>query len=184
MTTLLTSRLLLSPLRLEDAPAVFAYRSDPEVARYQGWEPPAIDDVRRFIEELARVAPNMPGTWLQLGIRLRDGGHLIGDLGLHFPAERDAEAEIGVTVAPAHQGKGYAAEALCGAFGYLFDDLGKHRVIASVDPRNTPSMRLMARLGMRQEALHRESLWFKGAWADDAIFAILQWEWQAIQSHE
>lgn len=181
---LATPRLLLSPLRLEDAPAVFAYRSDPEVARYQGWEPPAIDDVRRFIEELASVAPNTPGTWLQLGIRLRDAGTLVGDVGLHFPAGRDAEAEIGVTVAQAYQGRGYAAEALRAALAYLFGDLGKHRVIASVDPRNTPSMRLMARLGMRQEALHRESLWFKGAWADDAIFAMLQWEWQAMQSHE
>ena len=184
MTTLVTPRLLLSPLRLADAPAVYAYRSDPEVARYQGWEPAAIDDLHRFIRELEDIVPGTPGTWYQLGIRLRDDETLIGDLGLHFPAGRDAEAEIGVTLAPAHQGKGYAAEALRGALAYLFDDLGKHRVIASVDPRNTPSMRLMARLGMRQEALHRESLWFKGAWADDAIFAMLQREWQALGPHE
>jgi RimJ/RimL family protein N-acetyltransferase len=36
----------------------------------------------------------------------------------------------------------------------------------------------MQRLGMRQEALLRENLWFKGAWADDIVFAILEREWK------
>jgi RimJ/RimL family protein N-acetyltransferase len=31
---------------------------------------------------------------------------------------------------------------------------------------------------MRQEAHFRESLWFKGEWADDVVFAILESEWQ------
>ena len=38
-------------------------------------------------------------------------------------------------------------------------------------------MALLRRVGMRQEAHFRESLWFKGEWADDVVFAILQSEW-------
>lgn len=59
----------------------------------------------------------------------------------------------------------------------LFDTLGKHRVSCSVDPRNARSIALMERTGFRREAHHRESLWLKGEWCDDLIFAMLRREW-------
>ena len=34
-----TERLVLRALRADDAETMFAYRSDPEIMRYQGWEP-------------------------------------------------------------------------------------------------------------------------------------------------
>lgn len=43
---------------------------------------------------------------------------------------------------------GYATEALIAILDLLFVGLGKHRVIASVDPRNQASMALMQLLGM------------------------------------
>jgi RimJ/RimL family protein N-acetyltransferase len=61
--------------------------------------------------------------------------------------------------------------------GYLFGPLQRHRVFASVDPRNKASVALPQRVGMRQEAHVRESLWFKGQWADDVVFAVLAREW-------
>lgn len=62
--------------------------------------------------------------------------------------------------------------------GHLFA-LGKHRVIASTDPRDERSVALLRRVGFRLEAHHHESLWFKGAWADDLIFAMLRRDWAA-----
>lgn len=61
----------------------------------------------------------------------------------------------------------------------VFGPLGKHRVTASVDLRNEPSLRLLRRVGMRQEAHFRENLLFKGEWADDVVFAVLRSEWLA-----
>ncbi len=61
--------------------------------------------------------------------------------------------------------------------GYLFGPTGQHRVFGSVDPRNTASVRLLESVGMRREAHFRESLWHKGEWVDDVIFAMLQTEW-------
>jgi RimJ/RimL family protein N-acetyltransferase len=173
-----TERLVLRPLRADDAEAMLVYRSDPEVARYQGWEPETLSDVSEFIAALVDVEPNTPGTWLQLAICLGSSGELIGDIGLHFPEGRDHEAEFGITLNPIHQGRGYAAEALRAALGYLFGSLGKHRVYGSADPHNEASLRLMERVGMRREAHFRESLWFKGGWADDVICAILEREWR------
>lgn len=153
-----------------------AYRADPGVARYQGWEAASVREVENFIRSLAELEPDSPGQWYQLGIALPDG-RLIGDCGLHTLHRDPRQAEVGITVAPAHQRRGYGVEVLTAVLGLLFDRLGKHRVIASVDPRNHASVALLGRVGMRLEAHHVEALWFKGAWADDLVFAMLRREW-------
>jgi RimJ/RimL family protein N-acetyltransferase len=172
-----TSRLLLRHLQLEDTEAVLSYRMDPEVARYQSWEPQSIEEVSAFIRTQQAVKINTPGTWFQLAITRVDNGQVIGDLGLHFPEGDERQSEIGFTLAPAYQGQGYASEAVRAVLTYLFETLKKHRVFASADPRNLSSIKLMQRVGMRQEGHLVESLWFKGAWADDVLFAILEKEW-------
>ena len=58
--------------------------------------------------------------------------------------------------------------------GHFLGPLGKHRVFASADPRNARSLALLERVGMRREAHFRESLWFKGEWVDDVVYAILE----------
>ena len=176
---LMTPRLVLRPLRLSDSAAVFAYRSDPAVARFQMWEPQDVKEVRSFIAGLLDREPDTPGTWYQLAITLRGCGALIGDCGLHFPMEGPDQVEVGITLAPAHQGQGYATEALEGVMAYLFVNLGKHRVYARVDPRNEASIALLERVGMRQEGHLRESVWVKGEWADDVIYALLENEWKS-----
>ncbi|MDE3211404.1 MAG: GNAT family N-acetyltransferase [Pseudomonadota bacterium] len=172
-----TPRLCLDALRAEDAEALFGYRADPAVSRYQGWRPASLAEVCDFIERQAHAPPEAPGRWVQRAIRRRDGGALIGDLGLHLPADADGAVEFGITIAPAWQGRGYAGEALREVFGQLFGPLGHRRVLASVDPRNAASMALLRSLGMRQEAHHRESLRLHGEWVDDVVFALLAREW-------
>lgn len=169
-----TKRLHLRPLQAADAEAVFRYRSDPEISRYQHWEPADLSEAERFIENNTKLAP---GHWLQLAICLNDNHELIGDCGLHFPRDRDHETELGISLAGEYQGIGYAAEALKAVIGHLFNELGKHRVYASVDPRNLPSVKLLERVGMRKEGHFKKSVWFKGAWADDLVYAVLDEEW-------
>ena len=173
------ARVFLRALRGDDADPMFAYRSDPEVMRYQGWEPRTIDEVRAFIAGLAYAQPYAPGTWYQLGIALRTTDELIGDCGVHVPAGEPCQAEFGITLARAHHGRGLASEALRALLSLLFDTLEKHRVFGSIDPRNARSIALVQRAGFRAEALHVQSVWFKGAWADDAVFAMLRSEWIA-----
>lgn len=174
---IVTAKLRIDDLRREDAPALFAYRSDPEVARYQGWKPAALADAERFIEAQLHVAPDTAGTWWQRAIRLRDDGALIGDLGLHFV---DADTvEFGISLAPARQHHGYARDALELALDFAFGGLRKHRVIASVDPRNAACVRLLEGLGLRREAHFRASLRDGDGWADDLVFAMLESEWLA-----
>ncbi|MDE2307081.1 MAG: GNAT family N-acetyltransferase [Xanthomonadaceae bacterium] len=147
---IVTARLRLDALRDEDADALFAYRADPAVARFQGWKPASVVDARRFIETQDGLAPDTPDTWWQRAIRLRDSGTLIGDLGLHFMD--DKAVEVGISLAPAHQRRGYAREALEVMLDFVFGGLRKQRVKAFVDPRNFMCMRLLEGLGMHRRA--------------------------------
>lgn len=173
-----SKRLYLRRLMASDAGNLFRYRSDPDVSRYQGWAPASESEALRFIEDQSNIEPGAVGRWFQLAICLRKDDSLIGDLGLHFPADDDRQAEFGISLDPAHQGHGYAAETLLAAMSYLFDSLGKHRVFCSVDPRNIASIAMARRLGMRQEAHFVKSLWFRNAWVDDVVFGLLQSEWR------
>ncbi|MEO8810583.1 MAG: GNAT family protein [Rhodanobacter sp.] len=180
---LATARLQIDALRPADAQALFACRADPEVARYQGWCPVDLAATGAFIDTQAQASSH---GWFQRAIRLREDGKLIGDLGVNLPQDARGSVEFGVSVATAHQGCGYAGEAVRALFAFVFGELGRHRIHASVDPRNLASMAMLRALGMRQEAHHSESLWFKGEWVDDVIFATLKHEWlaqQASRSH-
>jgi len=170
--------LSLSPLLPGDAAAFYEYRSNSEVARYQAWAPDSIADAARFINDQQSIIFDTPGTWSQLAIRRRESNLLIGDLGAHFPADAPHQVEVGFTVAPGHHRQGFGIEAVTGLLDYLFETLRKHRVFASVDPRNEPSIGLLQRIGMRQEAHFRESLLIHGEWVDDVVFGILESEWR------
>jgi RimJ/RimL family protein N-acetyltransferase len=170
-------RLQLRPLKPTDARALFAYRSLSEVYIYQSWNPAFEEEALSFILDQEGLEFDTPGTWYQLGITLLKTGALIGDCGLHFPSLDGCQVEIGITLAPAWWRKGYATETLTSLFDYLFTELGKHRVYASVDPRNQASSALMKRMGMREEGVFLRSVWCRGEWTDDAIYAILDEEW-------
>lgn len=169
-----TARLVLRRLVPADAGPLARYRSLPGVARYQSWEAFTPADAERLVAGQAALTPDTPGTWLQLAVTA--GGVVVGDCGLHFVDEK--QVELGVTLDPAHQGRGYAAEALRAVLGYLFGPLGKHRVVATIDARNAPAVALFARLGFRREGHYVRNVWFKGAWGDEFLFALLADEWR------
>lgn len=173
-----TERLVLRRFTSEDAENFFAYRADPAVSRYQNWKPKHVDEMRRFIAGQAELAMDTPDSWFQLAVCLRSGGTLIGDCGLHFPLNESWQAEIGYTIAPPYQRQGYGRESAQALLSYLFDILGKHRVYASVDPRNAASIAVLQRLGMRREAFFVASIREGEGWADDAVYALLAEEYR------
>jgi RimJ/RimL family protein N-acetyltransferase len=172
-----TDRLLLRKLEINDRDDFFTYRSLPEVYEYQSFMPKDLAEVDDFIRN-NQSNPNMPNTWFQLALIKRDGDVLIGDIGIHF-LEDNAQVEIGYTLAPSYQGKGYASEALKAVINYLFFDLKKHRISASVDPNNIKSIRLLEKLGMRKEAHFIKSYRMGDVWLDDCVYAMLKEEWKA-----
>jgi aminoglycoside 6'-N-acetyltransferase len=169
-----TERLTLRRFRPEDAAAFSAYRSVPEVARYQSWDAPfSLEKATATATRFSEGDPLAAG-WFQYAIDL--DGELIGDIGLNLH-ENLMQAEIGFTLAPAYQGKGYATEAVRGLLNHLFIERNLHRVSAECDARNLNSAALLRRLGFRDEGLRLSNTWFKGEWTDDLFFGLLRSDW-------
>ena len=172
-----TERLLLRPVKLDDAEAIFNYRSDSIENKYQGWVPKTINDVYDFVKNKVSSTIDLTGTWYQFIIIKKEQNELIGDIGIHFLDSDKKQVEIGCTLDKNYQGKGYAAEALMETINYLFDELSKHRIVTSIDPGNIKSIGLVERLGFRKEAHFKESILINGKWVDDLVYAILKDEW-------
>jgi RimJ/RimL family protein N-acetyltransferase len=175
--TITTDRLLLRKLEINDRDDFFRYRSLPEVYEYQSFMPKNVGEVDDFIRD-NHSNPNTPNTWFQLAIINKNEDVLIGDIGIHF-LEDDAQVEVGYTLAPSYQGKGYAIESLKAVIDYLFFNLKKHRITASVDPNNAKSIRLLEKLGMRKEGHFIKSFRMGDMWLDDCVYAMLEDEWKA-----
>ena len=181
-SSLPTRRLLLRRLQRADAQALCAYRSLPDVARYQSWEKFGPNDAARLLDDQQDRDIGIPGTWLQVAIVETETGQLIGDCGLHCLFDEPRQFEIGVTLSPDRQGQGYATEALECLLHYLFTALSARRISATTDALNAPSAALFRRLGFRQEAHHIEHREYKGNWTSEFVFALLAREWE-VRSH-
>jgi RimJ/RimL family protein N-acetyltransferase len=177
MLPLHSARLVLRRFNDADLQPFLAYRNDPEVARYQSWSACSLAEATEFIQQQKSGQPGVPGRWLQIAIALENSGLLIGDCAFQVHAKDERQATIGVTLATAYQGRGFAAESLTCLFDYLFRHMRLHRVVADTDPRNTRAWTLLEHLGMRREGHLIQSLWFKGSWADEYVYAVLKEDW-------
>jgi aminoglycoside 6'-N-acetyltransferase len=157
---IVTDRLVLRRFRAADLAAFVAYRSDPGVARYQGWDASfAMADAARFLAEQDAVALGTPGAWTQLAAADRVDGTLHGDCAACISADDPRSAEIGVTFAPASQGRGYATEALTALLATLSSDHGVDRVHAECHRRNGAVHALLERVGLRREGTTDDPDW-------------------------
>ncbi|MEM9862257.1 MAG: GNAT family protein [Myxococcota bacterium] len=175
----LTARLRLTRMGPSHAAAFAAYRAEPEVARFQSWGTFTREDADAFVQRQLGQHPDAPGQWFQFAIEEQDSGALLGDCALHTLASDPRLGEIGFTIAPAHQRRGVGFEAVSALLGYAFDERQKHRIEATTDVGNDASRALREKLGVRREAHHRKRVWFKGAWGDEYVYALLREEWRA-----
>ena len=174
---IVSQRLCLRQLLGDDAETLYFYRSSPKVNQYQCWRPESIEEVHDFIEKQTELLLDTPNIWFQLAICDKQSGAMLGDCGFRFFDQNACQAEIGFPIYPPYQQNGFAKETVKSMIGYLFFELTKHRVIASVDPRNIRSIRVLERVGLRKEAHFRKSFWFDNNWVDDVVYAILADEW-------
>jgi RimJ/RimL family protein N-acetyltransferase len=160
---LVTLRVSIEPLSLRDVDEFVRYRRDPKVARFQGWETTySEDDAVRLIESHVGATIPAQGDWVQLAIHHRETGELLGDLGLHSVTESDSTFELGFTIAPEHQGLGYATEAASALIHHLFTEVGAAKIVATTDRRNGPSISVLVALGFSRDPSHSWIEDFKG----------------------
>jgi RimJ/RimL family protein N-acetyltransferase len=175
-----TARLTIRSVTAADVDALHAYQSDPDVCRYLPYEPRTRAEVaERVARNAAALELAGDGDFWQLALERADQpGRVIGDLYFSILSTEHATGEIGWVLHPEATGQGYVTEAARAVLDLAFGAMRLHRVRAQLDPRNETSIAVCRRLGMREEAHFVQDIWFRGAWADTGIYAILAGEWR------
>lgn len=167
-----TERLLLRRLTREDAADIFAYASDPEVARLTTWEAHrTLDDSLQYLERVRTwYDEGFGGPW---GLVLKGTGTLVGTCGLAVVPEH-YRAELGYAIARSCWGQGLMTEAARAAIHFGFVSLGLNRIEARCWLDNIASARVMEKCGMKYEGTLREQIFIKGRFDTLLIYSILR----------
>lgn len=177
-----TPRLVLREFHADDREGLLSFHSDPDAVRYVPYPPRDRAAVAAVLQRKIRsTALRQEGDLVELAVTLAGGGTLIGDVLLALRSVASETLEVGYIFSPAHAGRGYAAEAVRALVDLAFDGLGARRVVARVDVRNTRSLALLERIGMRLEACLVENEWIKGELTSEAGYAVLAREWPAVR---
>jgi [ribosomal protein S5]-alanine N-acetyltransferase len=167
-----TERLLLRPIKLADADAIFAYSSDETWARYHDKLPNM-----EMIEEF--VAQHVLAPWTddpRFSIIL--DSEVVGGLGLTID-RKYAHGELAYSLAREHWGKGLVIEAARKVVRWGFEELGLAKVWTRADALNTQSTRVMEKLGMTLEGVLRAQTVVRGERRDEVRYGLLRDEWVA-----
>lgn len=168
---ILTSRLRLRALKVDDAPAVFSYASDPEVTRFTLWPAhPNEPYTRGFLQFF--TAPTM----LNWAMVLPGSPDAIGMVFLHSLNQHHKKAEIAFNLARSHWNRGVATEAATAILDYAFDALALNRIEATCMPANTASRRVLLKIGMTCEGRTRQSHARHDGFHDMDLYGVLRSE--------
>lgn len=179
-----SSRLLLRPLQLSDFTDWQDVRRRCAVwlAPWEAQRRPGQADVvesRRAFEARCEATDRerTSGSAYRFGIFA--GGQFCGEINLGS-IQRGAfqNVYIGYWIDEKCAGLGYMPESLVLAMRFAFEELGLHRIQVSIIPRNRSSLRVVEKLGLRDEGIAQRYLEINGAWEDHVRFAMTIEEWR------
>ncbi|WP_339248357.1 GNAT family protein [Bacillus sp. FSL R5-0523] len=165
-----TKRLLIREFEFKDWQAVYEYTSDSNVMKYI---PEGV-----FTEEDAKalVSKNKGDNAEKFPVILIEEDFVIGHI-VFYKYFGEHTYEIGWVFNPNYQNKGYASEAAQAILEYGFKEMNLHRIIATCQPENIPSYRVMEKIGMRREGFFKKCIPKGNEWWDEYYYAILEEEW-------
>lgn len=165
------SRVVLSPITIADAPALFNWINDRELVLFNApFRPVHEASHSEWLKGLAQRR-----DLVAFAIRLRRGGSLIGICQLtginQVSRSADLQIRIGVTGA---RGKGLGLEAVQLLLSFGFRDLNLHRIALQVFATNTRAIKTYAAAGFRREGVLRDAAFVDGRFVDVCVMARLE----------
>lgn len=168
-----TDRLIIREFYPEDWEQVWKYTSNANVMKYIPEGVFSETDAKEFVQtNMGKKAKYFP-------VIVKEENQLIGHM-VFFRYFGDHTYEIGWVFNPDFHSKGYASEAAYAILKYAFEELKLHRVIATCQPENIPSYRVMEKIGMRREGYFKKCIPHEDGWWDEYYYSILEEEWEII----
>lgn len=167
-----TKRLILRQITNEDAPEMFALRSNPEIMKYIPRElPKTIDDAITHIEYMQGLLES--NECINWAICLKEDNHLIGNIGYFRMQPENHRAELGYMLSKDYHGKGIMQEALTEIIKYGFNEMKLHSIEAITDPENFASWKLLEKNGFIREGHFKEDCYWRGKYLDSYVYSLL-----------
>ena len=182
MVIIRAERLMLREFDETDWQAVHSYASDPEVVRHMDWGPNTEEETKAFISRSISSQKEKPRRKYTLAITLKGENKLIGSCDLCVASPENKEGWLGYCLNRHFWHKGYATETAKALLDYGFQQLGLHRIFATVDLDNITSRNVLEKTGMQYEGHLREHKWAKSRWRDSLLYAILENEWKKLKT--
>lgn len=168
--TLETERLILRKVVLDDAAAMYVWMSDPEVCKYERWNPhPNIDYTRGSIQEYYSIYDS--DSKYHWGIQC--GDELIGSISAVSVDDNDKKATLGYRLSQENWSNGYATEAVKTVVAFLFEEVRMNRVEASCSVKNAASGRVLQKAGFSLEGHAKEYFFCNAGFQDSDLYGFL-----------
>ncbi|WP_444995180.1 GNAT family N-acetyltransferase [Aliikangiella sp. IMCC44359] len=175
--TIESERIYLRPCIPSDFAAMYAYRSDPENSRYI-CVPDTEERVKQVVTEHCEPWKLEEQRWNGLILCEKSQSEALGEFVFRVEDWAHQRAEIGYRLSPGSTGKGYCTEAVKLLVGYIFNNIGFHKVVAKCDPRNIASFKVMEKVGMVKEAYFKEHFLIGEDWTDQLDYGVLRSDWK------
>ena len=172
-----SSRLVLAPPRPGDADEMLDYQQRNRLG-FQPWTPKRDAHFYTLEGTQARITSMeekmLDQQALHLLLCLPDSRSIVGECGFtNIVCGPFQACHLGFSLCRAFQGKGFMDEGLRCAIGFVFEEMGLHRVMANYRPENERSQRLLMRLGFEQEGRARAYLHIDGQWRDHILSSLI-----------
>ena len=170
---LITERLVLRKPCDQDIERVFRISADVEVMEFYGMDPyKSMNEAREEVEWFLKIFNESEGIrWI---ITEKTNDQCIGDVGYDKIVKKHKRAELGYKLAREHWQKGYMTEALSAVIAHIYNTTDLNRLEAVVDPRNIGSIKLLEKIGFKQEGLLRDYELESSGFVDLIMLSILR----------
>jgi RimJ/RimL family protein N-acetyltransferase len=172
MIDFLSERLSFRSLAEKDWPLFLAVQQDESINQFIRPIEKREDIEHKFRQ---RVQPWIfeSGDWLTLVIEEAQTKEFVGFIGFYCADSELLRAEVGYVLSPAHQGKGFATEALLALINWGQFIFKIHKFTATCDARNLASAHVLTKCGFELEGLLRANHRHGETWVDDRVFGLL-----------
>ncbi len=168
-----TDRLTLRNFHSDDTPFLYKIRSDEKIAESAGIRRHCdLSETKKLMADIEKALND--GTGIEWVLCLKEDNTPVGYAGIWKITKEHNKGELGYALRQGYTGKGYMAEALKKILNFGFNKLKLHRLEANTDSKNTNSIKLLKKLGFKQEAFLRDDYFLNGKYSSSVIFSKLE----------